>query len=99
MIIEIEEARFPTSVDRKQVDDFANNVAKPACEKAGYKMIRFAWMQIGGPTNMGIFIGELDSLADLERMWTVKEMQEYTTEFRRRFPNVEMTRRILEVVE
>ena len=100
MIIEILEARFPASVDRKQVEDWVNNVSKPADEKAGYKMIRYAWTHIGGPMNMGIFIGELDSLADMERVWTVKEIQETTAEFRHRFPNAEVTRsKILEVIE
>jgi len=75
------------------------NVAKPADEKAGYKMQRFAWVHTGGPMNMGIFIGELDSLADIERVWTVKEIQEATEEFGRRFPGVEVTRRILQVIE
>jgi len=50
--------------------------------------------------NMGILIGELDSLADLERVDTVKEIQEATAEFRRRFPDTEVTRtKILEVIE
>lgn len=100
MIIVIVEARFPTPVDRKQVEDFVNNVSKPADEKAGFKMIRYAWTHTGGPTNVGIFIGELDSLADIERLETVKEMQEEAAEWGRRFPNVEMTRtKILEVIE
>ncbi len=92
MIIEILEHRFPASVDKEQVEDFINNIGRPACEKAGYKTIRFAWTHIGGPMNMGIFIGELDSLADMERVRTVKKMQEAVAEFERRFPKVEVAR-------
>lgn len=93
------EVRYPEPVDRKQVEDFMKNVAKPADEKAGYKMVRFTWVHTGGPMNMGIFIGELDSLADLERVDTVKEIQETGAEFGRRFPDTEATRRILQVIE
>ena len=100
MIIEIWEGRFLTSVDRKQVEDHVNNVAKPACEKAGYKMVRYAWVHTDGPVNTLIAIGELDSLADIERVWTVKEFQEATAEFNRRFPNAKGARsKILEVIE
>ena len=100
MIIEIWEHRFPTPVDRKQVEDWVNNVAKPAWEKAGAKMVRAAWIHTGGPMNTLIGIAELDSFADIERVWTVKELQECAAEFGRRFPNVEVTRsQILEVIE
>ena len=100
MIIEIWEARYPTSVDREQVEDWVNNVAKPAHEKAGYKMVRYAWLHTGGPRNMGMLIGELDSFADIARVRTVKEMQESGAEFGRRFPGTELTRtRILQVIE
>jgi len=99
MIIQILEHRFVASVDREQVEEFMNNVARPAWEKAGYKMIRFAWVQTGRPMKVGIVIGELDSFADLERVCTVKEMQECAAEFGRRFPDTEVTRRMLEVVE
>lgn len=98
MIIQILEHRFVASVNREQVEDFVNNVARPAWEKAGYKMIRFAWVQTGGPMKVGIVIGELDSLADIERVCKVKEMQESAAEFGRRFPDTEVTRRIMEVV-
>ena len=100
MIIEIWEVRFPTPVDRKQVEDWVNNVHKPAGEKAGCKMTRFGWTHTGGPMNMLIGIRELDSLADIERVGTVKEMQESGAEWGRRFPNAEVTRsKILEVIE
>ncbi len=100
MIIEIWENRFPEPVDRKQVEDFLNNVHKPAAEKAGYKMIRYTWTHTGGLGNTLIGIGELDSFADIERVWTVKEMQEAEAEWERRFPNAEGGRsKILEVIE
>ncbi|GAH90069.1 unnamed protein product [marine sediment metagenome] len=100
MIIEIWEHRFPSPIDRKQVEDFFNNVARPACEKAGYKMIRFTWTHTGGPMNTLIGIAELDSFADIERVWTVKEMQELAAEWGRRFPTAEGGRtKILEVIE
>ena len=87
-------------MDKKKVEDFFNNVGKPAYKKAGYKTLRVTWVHTGGPMNMGILIGELDSLADLERVDTVKEMQKAVAEFCRRFPNVEVTRtKILEVIE
>jgi len=100
MIIEIWEIRFPTPVDKKQVEDFLNNVQKPADEKAGCKMIRFAWTHTGGPMNILTIIVEWDSFADIERVWTVKEMEEAAKEWGRRFPNVEGGRsKILEVIE
>jgi len=100
MIIEIFEHRFPTPVDRKQVEDFVNNVARPAWEKAGAKMLRPAWIHTGGPTNTLIGIAELDSFADIPRVWTVKELQESAAEWGRQFPNAEVTRsKILEVIE
>ncbi|TKJ46876.1 hypothetical protein CEE34_06595 [Candidatus Aerophobetes bacterium Ae_b3a] len=100
MFIEIWEGRFPTPVDRKQVEDFINNVAKPAYDKAGCKMIRFAWTHTGGPMDVLTVIVELDSFADIERVWTVKEMQEFVAESGRRFPTAEWGRtKILEVIE
>ncbi len=100
MVIEIWEHRFLTPVDKKQVEDFTNNVWKPACEKAGYKMLRNAWTHTGGPMNILTTIAELDSLADIERVWTVKEMQEAAAKFWRRFPNMEGARsKILNVIE
>ncbi|TKJ46881.1 hypothetical protein CEE34_06620 [Candidatus Aerophobetes bacterium Ae_b3a] len=100
MIIEIWENRFPEPFDRKQVEDFFNNVWKPAQEKAGYKMIRYTWTHTGGLGNTLIGIVELDSFADIERVWTVKEMEEAAEEFDRRFPNAEGGRtKILEVIE
>lgn len=62
-------------------------------------MIRVTWVHTGGPMNMGIVIGELDGLAHLERVWAVKELQEAGAEFGQRFPDAEVTRRILEVIE
>ncbi|GAG56723.1 unnamed protein product [marine sediment metagenome] len=100
MIMEIWEGRFPSPVDRKQVEDFINNVAKPAREKAGCKMVRWAWTHTGEPMDVLTVIVELDSFADIERVWTVKEMQELAAEWGRRFPNAEGGRtKILEVIE
>ncbi|GAH90068.1 unnamed protein product [marine sediment metagenome] len=99
MIIEIWETRFPPSVDRNQVEDFVNNVWKPAGEKAGYKMIRWTWMHTGQPVEELVVIGELESLADVDKVWTIKEMQEAAAEWGRRFPNAEGGRtKILEVI-
>lgn len=100
MIIEIWEGRFPSLVDRKQVEDHVNNIAKPACEKAGYKMVRYAWVHTDGPGNTLIAIGELETLADVERVGTVKEYQEANEEFDRRFPDAKTVRsKILHVIE
>ena len=100
MIIEILEARFPEPFDRKQVEDWVNNVAKPADEKVGCKMSRYAWTHTGGPMNVLTIITEFESLADLERVWTGKEFQEGAAEWGRRFPTAEWGRtKILEVIE
>ena len=100
MVIEIWEIRFPAPVDKEKVEDFLNNVCKPANEKAGYKMTRWAWTNTGGPMDVLTFIGELDSFADIERVWTVKEMKELAAEWERRYPNAEGGRiKILEVIE
>ena len=99
MIMEIWEGRYPHSIDKKEVDDFFKNVMRPALEKGGQKRPRFGWMSIGGPTNLGILIGELESLTDIERAWSIKELQEASEEFDRRFRGVEVTKRILEIVE
>lgn len=96
MIIEIWEIRFPASVDREKVEDGLRHVQKPAGREASCKMIRFAWTHTGGPMNTLTIIVEWYSFADMERRgWTVKEMQEGGPEFAR----VEMTRKILQVIE
>ncbi len=96
MIIEILEVKFPAPFDREQVEDWVNNVAKPADEKAGCKMSRYTWTHTGGPMNILTCITEFDSLAGLERVY--KE-QKYGAEFSRRFPNAEGSRsKILEVI-
>jgi len=59
MIIEILEARFPEPFDRKQVEDWVNNVAQPADQKAGCKMIRSAWTHTGGPMKYPALKGEV----------------------------------------
>jgi len=99
MIRQIWEGRYPHTIDKKEVDDFFKNVVRPALEKGGYKRLRFGWMSIGGPTNLGILTGELESLADIDRAWSIKELPEASEEFDRRFRGVEVTKRILEIVE
>ncbi len=99
MIIEMLEIRYPPGVDKAELKSFWNSVYKPACKKVGYKMFRSCWIYTGGPMNMEIFIGELDSLADLQRVETAKEMQEAQAEWQRRFPGAEVTQKILQVVQ
>jgi len=99
MFIVVWEGKYPCPVDKEQVEDCIKNVVIPTRTKAGYKNQCFAWMSIGGPTNLGILIGEIESLADIERVATLPEMEKAGEEFFERFPDVELTRRILEVVE
>lgn len=98
MVIEIAEYKFPNSVDREFTEHFGKHVVAPACEKAGFKMIRFGWLRNGEGMNVGIFIGEMDSLDELEKYWESKEHQQLEKEIARLFPEIEAKVRIVEVI-
>lgn len=99
MIIDIGEYKFPDSVDREKVEEFARNVVRPACKKAGFKGIRFGWVVGEEEKYLGIFIGEMDSLEDLATYQQSVEHQEFHEEVAELFPGVEEKVRIVQVIE
>jgi len=99
MVIDIVEYKIPGSVDKDEVEEFVEDIVIPNSEKAGFKNIRVGWVVGEEEENIGIFIGEMDSLEELETYRDSEEHKKFHEEVEKRFPGIEEKGRIVEVIE
>jgi len=99
MIIDIAEHKIPGSVSREEVEEFVRNTVIPVSEKAGFKNIRVGWVLNEEGENLGIFIGEMDSLEELKAYRDSEAHQKFHEEVEKRFPGIEEKVKIVEVIE
>jgi len=99
MIIESFEHIMPAETDRAAVEAWVNTVAKPNMAMAGYKHVRWCWLEATGQPPILISLGEYETVESLRQVWQIKEMLGARDEFYRLFPGAKVSRRVLQVIE
>ena len=99
MIIESFEHIMPTSTDKTIAETWINKVVKPAMKMAGYKLIRWCWSDATDGSLILFSFGEHENQESLKQVWQRQEMLAARDQFYELFPEANVSRRIMSVIE
>lgn len=99
MVIESFEHIMPASTDKATAESLINTVVKPAMRMAGYKTIRWCWIDAADGSLTLISFGEHETQEALVQVWQKKEMLEARDQFYALFPGAKVSRRVMRVIE